>query len=476
MDVLHSLAEDAAAAPDRRVPSATSDLGASPSDGPVKKTGAAPAVESDLEEDDWQFSEEIRVEGDDELEDGLAKELLGDLSADLDAESDFGESQDFGAGFDESALMADASTSNIPAPTPDVPAIEMQAGGDSESSSGLALDSPPASGELQRDESSFGSVDDFSSLMEDEEPAVAVDLAAEIASELEQEEASSAAVGTYRTNGPTDDLGDPESWDLVGSNDPRANPASFGNLSRSFANAQPIGPVDPHEFFSDDGSGASAYDDDLASSSIFAGPLALVGRVVGWTVSVGLVATILLLALQAEWARWAQTPQRVDNGPFQAETISSGWVQNSRSGPILRFEGQIRNTGTQAILPGIVQLTLLDAAGRRLTAPPIQAGVPIAQIDLREAAPEILEASLSKASHRLSGTSLAPGEIRIFEALVPEDQLPEAAQRVLLEIGESRVNQLSSNSATPALPTEVSADPVQSPVSVQLGDESFLSP
>jgi hypothetical protein len=40
------------------------------------------------------------------------------------------------------------------------------------------------------------------------------------------------------------------------------------------------------------------------------------------------------------------------------------------------------------------------------------------------------------AAQRLASAPLAPGETRDFEALLLEGRLPEAAQRVLLEVGK----------------------------------------
>ena len=116
-----------------------------------------------------------------------------------------------------------------------------------------------------------------------------------------------------------------------------------------------------------------------------------------------------------------------------------------------------------------------------MTLPPIQAGAPIAERILREAAPEILEEHTAAALRRLGGTPLAPGEVRTFEALVLEANLPEQARRVLLEVGESRRGALRAAPAIPAIRVEesgaevsVAADP--SPVPIQLEAESVLSP
>jgi predicted Zn finger-like uncharacterized protein len=440
-DQVHSVAEEAASAPDGLVPEATSDLGAASADrlSETSSQASAPEPEADLDEDDWEFTEQIRVEGDDELGEEFGDDLTDELDVDLDVESDFGENEDFGAGFEESALDLETSSPAVDRGAESDPEIAVNVEENPAPASGLELEAKPETAEPQRDESSFGSVDDFSELMEDEEPAVAVDLASEIASELEQEAAAEIAASTVLERGPTDDLGDPESWDLVGGDDFASSSASLGTGAGSASIASAMGSVDAEEFFSEDAFGDSAYDEDFGSPSAFAGHLLQLGRLVGWATSVALVGAVLMLALQAEWSRWAQAAQVVNNGPLRAETISSGWVESSRVGAILRFEGQIRNTGAEAIWPGSVQLALLDSTGERLSVPPILAGAPLSEMTLREAAPQAFEASTAEALRRLGGTPLAPGEVRTFEALMLEGQLPEQAQRVLLEVGESRI-------------------------------------
>ena len=451
-DAVHSIAEEAAAAPVASVPAAIEDLGGATQGDAIDV--AEPAPEPELDEEDWQFSEEIRVEGDD-LEDDFDEDLSGELSTELDGESDFGETEDFGAGLDDSALTAD---------TLDAELQNFAAAG---TGSGLELDSgpEPIASEPPRDESNFGSVDDFSELMQDEETPVAMDLAAEIASELEEESAAELSAGTCSESGPTDDLGDPESWDLVGNDEFVApEPAQHG--------VGTIVPIDADEFFSDDVFADEVYADDISSSSIFVGPpLAQMGRVVGWVACVALVGGVLVLGLQIEWSHWAEAPQVVNWGALQAETTSAGWVDTSRSGPILRFEGQIRNTGAKAMWPGVIQLALLDGTGERLTSPPIQARSPVAQQILREAGPDLLGTELSEASRHFEETPLAPGEVRRFEALVRAGDLPEDAQRVLLEMGEA-VSRPARIPTAPLPPdgtgasetTDVSTAPIASPL------------
>lgn len=430
-EAVHSVAEEAAHAPAASVPPAAEELPGESAVGPQGASDSPTGSDPVLEEEDWQFSEEIRVEGDD-----LPDETDVGSEEESEEESVFGVSQDFGAGFDESVLTADSSDSDHAGSEPEAPAVVIQAAADAGSSSGLELDGPEAVSEPVRDESSFGSVDDFSALMEDDETSVVSDLASEIASELEAEEGNDPAVGTYAAAGTTDDLGDPESWDLVGHDDLAAGPASVQDVSRSFSSATGIESVDAGDFFSEDALDGAGYDEDLDGSSIMAGPVGHVVRFLGWGVTLALVGGVLFLALGNEWARWAQAPQIVRAGSLEAETISSGWVETSRSGSVLRIAGQIRNIGAEPIWPARVQLALLDGKGTRLTAPPIQAGLPLPETVLREAPLAALEERRALATERLAGSPLAPGETREFEALLLEGRLPESAQRVLLEVGQ----------------------------------------
>ncbi|MBJ22024.1 MAG: hypothetical protein CL933_21660, partial [Deltaproteobacteria bacterium] len=239
-DTVHSIAAQAASAPDDPVPTATQDLGATTLDGPLADPGSE--FEAEIEEEDWQFSEEIRIEGDEDLEEAIDEELSADLGAAMDGESAFGESEDFGSELDESALHAEATDSRIETSALGEPGETRSGAG---GVSGMELDS--ASKEPLRDESSFGTVDDFSALIEDEEPAAPVDLAGEIAAELAQEEAADLRMGTDPESGPADDLGDPESWDLVGGDDIALAPPHRTSVSRAFATAKTVDSVDSVE-------------------------------------------------------------------------------------------------------------------------------------------------------------------------------------------------------------------------------------
>lgn len=444
-DPLHAIAEEAAADATAGTPEPSRDLNEHTWDGlggePVQIGGGQPSPTNPTDsmtdpvppaqiddEEDWQFSEEIRVEGDDDLEEDFAPESDGEL--------DFGGSADFSEGFDESALALDASESLVEVAAPEEPPIASAALGDTRAGSGLDLDVPPALPDAapERDESSFGSVDDFSSLMEDEVPAsneAVSNLASQIASKLDAED---GYAGLYASSGQSEDLGDPESWDLVGNDDgalriPAGTPASAA-LQAS---------VEEDEFFGPEAFGDTPEEADLRTTSVAMGVIGKAARAIGWLVTAAAAAAVTVIAFQAEWARFSPSPQAVSAGPITAETLGSGWVETTRAGTLLRFEGAVRNTATTPVFAPGVTLTLLDSAGERLAAAPVlRAGVPLAESSIRESAPTVLAERVAAASRRFARTPIAPGGSLRFEALVPAADLPERASRVLLEVSEPR--------------------------------------
>lgn len=392
---------------------------------PVASDAPAPEIESEeseeseelQEEEEWEFSEEIRNEGDEEPE----------------SESDFGVSEDFGSELDADELLDGVDDVMAGADDPpdalDSSAAIESAALDTGATSGLELESDPEPAEPVRDESDFGSVDDFSSLMEDDD-VTPVDLGSEIESELEAASSDAPSAGLHAASGTKDDLGDPESWDLVADHDSAAGKSGAGAV-RAPSRSEALGSGVAFE----DESGESVYQDETLPVSPLWQVLGRFGHGVGWAVTIGLVVAVFGLGMHSEWTRQDPSPQTISAGALTARTTTSSWVETSRSGFVLIVAGEVQNTGRVPVLPGVVQLVLLDAAGVRLTDPPIQAGVRLPESVVREASPDELLASVAAAAASLRSTPLAPGESRAFEAIAIEDQLPETARRVLLEIG-----------------------------------------
>ena len=137
--------------------------------------------------------------------------------------------------------------------------------------------------------------------------------------------------------------------------------------------------------------------------------------------------------LRSEWARRIEVSQRVEIGPLVAQTTRSGWLESSRAGFLLVFEGELRNSGSKPLSPIPIRLALLDGAGGRLSDPPLRAGRMLAESVLREARPEELAREREAAIAGWLGTPIAPGEVRRFIAVIPAAELPGEARRFLLE-------------------------------------------
>lgn len=463
-DPVHAIAEEAAADAAVATPEPARDLNEDTWDGlggdPVTigdspsgittptepMADPAPPTEVD-EEEDWQFSEEVRVEGDDELD--------GDFSAETEGELDFGGSQDFSEGFDESALAMEPDAASSDVSAPDEPPIATAALEDAGTGSGLDLDGPgppsspttaDAAGSPARDESSFGSVDDFSSLMEDDASApsdAVANLASEIASELE---AGDGAGGRYASGGQSDDLGDPESWDLVGSDDFAAPRAGVGSPASAALQA----PVEEDAFFGDDVFESMPEAADLSAMPLATGVVGKVASAVGWVATAAAAIAVTAVAFQAEWARVSPSLQAVSAGPITAQTLGSGWVETARAGTLLRFEGEVRNTAAKPIFAPGVTIALLDARGERLAAAPVlRAGLPLAESSLRESTPAALAENVSIASQRFARTPIAAGGSLRFEALVAAEDVPERASRAQLEVAEGNAGSVQAERSSP---------------------------
>ena len=418
-EAVHSIAAEAASDPAPGAPTASADLDSSGSAFDATTAGFEP----DSEEEDWQFNEEVRLEGDDDPE--------PETVDDFDAESDFGE------GFDETVLSGlgdeqDLGTSGVAEGALD---IEPEAADLGES--GLELNSSESKGpepdgsEGLRDESSFGSVDDFSSLMEDDD--LETDLDADAATDsLGEADSKDASVGLYASGGSSDDLGDPESWDLIGSDGGAGPKPSLRGVVGSFgASGAKTGLGLSDEFL--EGFGAAEFEEEAGEPSLLVRWGIRLGNSIGWSVTLVLIAAVLYASLEPEWARWSSISQIVSAGSFSAETVESGWIETSRAGRLLMVRGRVRNVGSETIWPRPVQVVLLDGSGGRLAAPPISGGTPLDSPILREAEPEVLEAARLAAVERYLRTPLSPGEVRPFEVLV--ESVPVEARRTLLEIG-----------------------------------------
>lgn len=394
-EALHRIAAETAADAAPGVPRVSADL---PKESP--RSSAA----SDPEEEDWQFNDEVRVPGDDE--------------ADAEGESDFDAGSDFGEDFDDATIPADESAGG------GVPSAEEGARASS-------------TAEDARDESSFGSVDDFSSWMEDEESANAGSTALEIGEGPAELGIADSEVGVYSTRGSAEDLGDPESWDLIGGAAATASRRSRAGTSGSATARGGRTPLAPSSELLDQ-FGEPSFADDLEERGPLQTTALRIAHALGWGVTLALIAASAFALLQPEWARRSVVAQRAEAGPFVAETSETSgtsWVETSRTGTLLLVRGRSSNVGSEAIWPRPVQIALLDGVGTPLAVAPVRAGAPLPESVLRESRPEALEVARLGAMSAFVGEPLAPGESRAFEAVVTD--VPAEARRILLQIAES---------------------------------------
>lgn len=404
-EALHRIAAETAADAAPGVPGVSAD----PSE---QAPGSEPrsSAASDPEEEDWQFNAEVRVPGDDE--------------ADADAKdgSDFGAGSDFGEGFDEVPIQADESPDGVVASADVAPSVQDE-GARASSTAGDA-----------RDESSFGSVDDFSSWMEDEESADAGPTGLEMGEGPAELGRDDSEVGVYSTRGSAEDLGDPESWDLIGSAAATASRRSNAGTSGSVRASGGRTPLAPSPDFLDQ-FGESGFAEDLEEPSALQTLVRRMAQGLGWVVTLALIAAAGFVLLQPEWARRSVVAQRAEAGPFIATTSGTSWVETSRMGTLLVVRGRSSNAGSEPIWPRPVQIALLDGVGTPLAVAPVRAGGLLPESVLRESQPQEFEAARLSAMSAFVSEPLAPGESRAFEAVVTD--VPAEARRILLEIAES---------------------------------------
>lgn len=398
---VHAIVEDVVQGASARAPEPARDLVR-----PGSEERDERPVRAEPDEEDWEFSQEIRGV-DDEAE-------APDVGGPAPRADSFDLTGDFGRGFDPETFDREEPEST-------------------RARSERDRAKPPGS-DSAREGASFGSVEDFSAMMEDEALSIDVDPErAPLRSARSAPATASSAIPPLGSSASSDDLGDPESWDLVGGDGSRHASSRVAALARPAAAPRKTRPA--LDLFDD--AELPPVREAAATTSRLWSPArwAMVGHGLGWAVALAAVVAVGGLLLRSEWSRWSGAPQRLELGPLVASITRSGWLESSRAGLLLVLEGELRNTGAAPLAPAPLQLRLLDGAGRPLPAPALEAGLPLDDFVLREATPERLSAEWDRAVAGWSLRPLAPGESRRFLAISTADALPRAAQRFLLEAG-----------------------------------------
>lgn len=414
---------------DGRTPEPTRDLGASFRAGRAGKSTHAARVEP--EEEDWQFSQEIRSEADDDGEGPVPSHATTPRPDSFDLTGDFGRGFDPGTSdrADAAASPAQPAASPVSEPAPSTTPSEHRSA--SEKSGPL---------DVAREEAAFGSIDDFSSLIEDEE--VAIDVSSETVPS-----APLAARRPSTSQSATDSIRPSASQD-------RARPAAVapssapGTPKKKTANRARRASAPVLDLFA-----AADEQEPEAEAPIEFEPaaqrrLARVGHAVGWCITLASIAIVGVLAARPEWTRWQFAPERVELGPFVAQVTRAGWLETSRAGLLFVVEGELRNAGGNVAMPPAARLTLLDVNGKPMPEAVLAIGEPLGEHEVREAAPDVLWAQWDGAAGRWVTRALGAGEVRRFAAIARADDLPPAARRMRLELAPTAAQSGSSPRAT----------------------------
>ena len=341
-----------------------------------------------------------------------------------------GEAPELGSADRAAQDALDAEAPPAPEPTEDLAGPDSEAGSDFEDS-----DDPTNESDWEFNQGPIGG-----DLSGEHEPAATHDAArAAIDDLLGSRPAPRAAAGRSQPQavaGPDfgadeEDLGNPESWDLLADDPPSASEAG-----------ESLGPG---------GAGAQARRDPAVAARMGA----LAPRVAEWTPPSEPSVVLAWIARMAHGIGWSATSILFamvaivtlapaiapDEEPefgaqplagLEVQGISGRWVENAIASDLFVVSGRVVNpTAAPAALGTRFGVRLLDENGARLPGESAAAGPVILEWELREADPAGLRARQAVGGLALAGEVIQPGQSLAFEAVVGD--VPMAASRFVLE-------------------------------------------
>jgi predicted Zn finger-like uncharacterized protein len=411
-------------------PSAGSEASADPGQAPPSSEPAAPEFLADPsaasqevsspedadeeDEDDWEFNDDLPIGEDDPL---------ATSATDFDA----------GAGSDgEFSDANEESFAGIAAEVEATPSTEAAAG----------------------DSGTFGSVEDFGSLAEDgfadgaasagSMPHGDISDISDVADADYADDEDSGqplgAPGVALAGAPdsaeqTEDLGDPEDWDLLGDASPAAPSGAMAAASPRVDRAGGEAPLHMRP----PGSPSELPEDAAVRTASIAPPLLDAtlgtartpwlragGNAVGWIVVAGALAAILSQTLLP-----AAPGSDVDFeiAGFRIDNVATHWTPRADGRQMLVVTGDLSNTGPAARRPGVIlKVVLLDETGMSLAQPAIAAGVPLDAVIVREASAADRARARERALTDLAFSSIAAGDTATFAAYIEDP--PAEARRI----------------------------------------------
>jgi predicted Zn finger-like uncharacterized protein len=224
-----------------------------------------------------------------------------------------------------------------------------------------------------------------------------------------------------------EDLGSPESWDLLTGDAPSSPSGTSEAVSPGVA-ATP----EPKRSASMPRPAVEAWIDPSEPSRLLAW-IARSGHAAGWSVTLGLFGLVAAATLGPGLSKQTEPgPGAQHLAQLEAQAITGRWVENAAAGPLFVVSGRLVNP-TAAPLPlgTLAGVRLLDASGARLASETAAIGPVMEPLDLREADPAALQARQLEGGRSFATTALEPGQSLAFEAVVVS--VPAAAARFVLE-------------------------------------------
>lgn len=446
--VIEAVVEDAIEHESVAPPGSTQDLRMLPHSDPAG-AGAAPAAAADLDfpddEDDWEFNEDPPpcddsddLDGADEPRDsgdpeGVSSGEFGrnpEESGSIDLAHDQFLSDSGEAGMND-LKPAEISTNDLT--TSSMCIDTAQPAGVPE----LEKAPQPESGLKGVREDAFGSVDDFSSLMEseDHEPATAV------------------------AEGDDGNNEDPENWDFLGDQTP---PMSSGLSPAPQPTGNRVG--DKIELVQ---GRTGPEDSDVQGewleleSDRRVGAMARIASALAWVAFSGLLSAGVYLGVTGSFDPGVSTPAFVSIGPMRAANVRGQWLETARAGTLYLVVGDLVNPGTEARALGqAVRVSLLGEDGGELDLPPAFAGRDVEFDALRQTSIEDLRVNQRLTALALATREIGPGRSARFAAAFVS--LPEEASHFQLQAVETeRINELAAGYgvAIPAAFAPIAPDP-----------------
>ena len=384
-DLIHETAQDALVSDTTRAPDTTQDLVST-----VETFSEAPPTSEAVSDDepDWEFN----------IDPPLIEAEPEPLLTSKDS-ADFSEAEDFGS----QAHPLDSE-------------LEV------------------ASEETTQRETVFGSVDDYSSLMVEESTE-----ALKSSESLEPPHAVDSGVIRER---------EAEIGHKTSDSDPTPAPGSFaeeflsGALdeapsdSKAFLARLPLTSKPVPDPVSDLEPVAGEFEWGARSTldaDVFDGPVALslskgwvwTGRLIGWSLTLALMAVVLGAGLWPQGFHWGQTGWVLPDAPFRIHEITPSWLETARGDWRLRIRARLEDGAAKAYgQEGSLRVTLIDRDGQPVAMPARVLGRPLSEFLVREGTPTALsEASTFNQGLPLSAwaRSTEPFEVEAVIERVPEE-------------------------------------------------------